>query len=733
MSLEDSWDGTAANSDEELAWRADWAGNEGTISTGALPDEFDPHNFDEVLTRLGYSPGEIGMELVSASRWEQRSAVRDDEGRKTGDTTSVYLNAYKYKAVRNALCVNLPALYAEMRASKPRKKEPAPTGRTAVVVFGDLQCGKVDHLGGLKEMLSRLEEKRIALKAWLKSSKVDHVVVADAGDIVEGFENIPSQVRTNCLSLMDQIDIAATEFWKTIQVCEKFGSVDVLSIPSNHCVDADTEILTPQGWIRVEDFDGSGEIAAYDPETDSIRWQPVLHWTAKPHNGKMLHINSRTVDHMVTKDHDLYGRGKGTNRRKPMSKLSAQEAFAKSGWEFLQTAGSWEGKVDFPVPAGFPALGTDPMLAARFYGWYVSEGSCYIREAKSYNVVISQSESVHPDYYAEIDQTWQELGRTPSRGPMTLTVGSRTLAEFLRDHFGCTSGEKRIPSWLKDAPTEILTEFMRSYLLGDGHNVSPTWSKVASKSKRLMDDLQEICLRLGWRMVYSPNIQTFPVRGTEYVGQAYVGYVNKQRRGAVIEWAHPGRKENARWVDYQGTVYCPTVSTGLWFSRRNGKVVVTGNCQWRRGKNLIGKPGDDWGLHINRRLEKLNEEAGLDIAFHRPTEWDETLQFDVRGTVLGLAHGHQASSPDAVKTWWSKMTHAGVLDCDVLVTGHFHHFSMRPSGKRPGGRSRWHIQCPTLDNGSAWVRNKMGEDGDPGLCVFIIDDDGLDLGGFAIL
>lgn len=394
MSLEDNWDDAALGGDagEEHSWRADWNGDEGSITTGALPDGFDPQNFDEVLARLGYSPGEIRMELVSASRWEQRTAVRDADGRKTGEMVSSWLNAYKYKATRNALCVNLPALYAEVRRSRPSKATPRPTGRTAVVCWADIQTGKVDHLGGVTELLERLEEKRVALKRWLKEAKVDHVVVADVGDILEGFENVGSQTRTNGLSLQAQVDLAATEFWKTIKLAEKFGPVDVLSIPSNH-------------------------------------------------------------------------------------------------------------------------------------------------------------------------------------------------------------------------------------------------------------------------------------------------------------------------------------------------------CQWRRGKSLIGRPNDDWGIHISERLEQLNAEAGLRIGFHRPaTDWDETLSFKIRGSVLGLAHGHQAKTPTGIIPWWKNQKHDGRLLCDVLLTGHFHYPSFRPSGRDPvTGKASYHIQASTLDNGSSWVANTMGEDGDPGLTVFVIDDDGFDQRSFALL
>lgn len=73
------------------------------------------------------------------------------------------------------------------------------------------------------------------------------------------------------------------------------------------------------------------------------------------------------------------------------------------------------------------------------------------------------------------------------------------------------------------------------------------------------------------------------------------------------------------------------------------------------------------------------------------------------------------------------------MDCDVLLTGHFHFPSFRPSGRTAGGRPKYHIQASTLDNGSAWVRNKMGEDGDPALTVFVMDEGGLDVRSFTLL
>ena len=162
--------------------------------------------------------------------------------------------------------------------------------------------------------------------------------------------------------------------------------------------------------------------------------------------------------------------------------------------------------------------------------------------------------------------------------------------------------------------------------------------------------------------------------------------------------------------------------------------VPSNHCQARRGKSLTGTPHDDWGLHINKRLEELNSYLNPDTRFIRSVDWDESLVFPVRNTSLALVHGHQANNSNGVINWWTKQVHQGRVNADILLSGHFHYFTARPSGRNPDtGKARWWLQSPTLDNGSAWVANKMGEDGDPGLLTFLIDDEGFSMQGLAIL
>lgn len=112
---------------------------------------------------------------------------------------------------------------------------------------------------------------------------------------------------------------------------------------------------------------------------------------------------------------------------------------------------------------------------------------------------------------------------------------------------------------------------------------------------------------------------------------------------------------------------------------------------------------------FNERLEH--------VSFVVPDQ-DLTVTLDVFGTVLALAHGHQArkSGQQKLLTWWRDMSYAKhpVGDADVLLTGHYHHLRVVSEGKRT-----W-IQAPTVDGGSEWWEAQGGCKTQPGtltLCV----------------
>jgi hypothetical protein len=163
--------------------------------------------------------------------------------------------------------------------------------------------------------------------------------------------------------------------------------------------------------------------------------------------------------------------------------------------------------------------------------------------------------------------------------------------------------------------------------------------------------------------------------------------------------------------------------------------VPSNHTAWRNGKQNLGRPSDDLGLLVHRQVAKLAQVAGLNAHWNFPADYDESMALDVGGAIIGLVHGNQYP-PGRAKDWWAKQQHGGqpVGRADILVTGHYHHLVVWPTGRNPHtGRPKWWLQAPTLDNGSDWFRNVQGDDSSPGLLVFDVTSDGFDLQSLTVL
>lgn len=129
--------------------------------------------------------------------------------------------------------IDLPALYAAAKSASPI---PSPKGgdRATVIVWADPQIGKTGSRGGTAELIERSTIIREKLDALLGERNPSAILLADAGDGIEGFESGGNPMFTNDLSLSHQLDTYGTELFEYINLAHKHAGVTVAGIPSNH-------------------------------------------------------------------------------------------------------------------------------------------------------------------------------------------------------------------------------------------------------------------------------------------------------------------------------------------------------------------------------------------------------------------------------------------------------------------------------------------------------------------
>lgn len=263
--------------------------------------------------------------------------------------------------------------------------------------------------------------------------------------------------------------------------------------------------------------------------------------------------------------------------------------------------------------------------------------------------------------------------------------------------------------------------FKRATIVG---YADPQTGKVASRggTPQLLERVAE---KLEKLQVYSRDMGS-DIAYLLDAGDAIEGFENVSSQMHTNDLSLPRQIETASDILFEFTQTLAST---------HSEVVVAGvgsnHCRWRAGKGALGTPGDDWGIHMLRQLGKsLKLNPSFDhVSVTWPNDHDETLALDVVGTIVGLAHGHQASKPDGIPLWWAKQVHGGqnLAHAELLLTGHFHAFRTQSTGRDPhkDREKRW-FQCPTLDNGSDWYRAIAGEDSDTGLLVMTVDENGWD-------
>ena len=204
----------------------DAEGGEATLPPVADGESVD---IDGFLRDAGIDPDHI--EIVGEPRISRWQVARPFP------LEPAWHTAVRVRWRRKNSAINLPLLYSLAKKTKPPVVKTVAPGKALVVLWSDLQVGKVDHRGGIEQMIARVNETQARLVKLVRQTKPERIIFCDVGDTIENFGNVADlhQLATNDLSLMQQVDLATSLAWECLKSLSKYSPITYLSVGSNHC------------------------------------------------------------------------------------------------------------------------------------------------------------------------------------------------------------------------------------------------------------------------------------------------------------------------------------------------------------------------------------------------------------------------------------------------------------------------------------------------------------------
>jgi len=371
-----------------------------------------------------------------------------------------------------------------------------------------------------------------------------------------------------------ELELIESQKWWSKLVWGAFG---ITATELGFCYSDDTQVLTDNGLKYYWEIKEDDKIATIinQKEIEYIKPDKIHTFDVKDRNFHFYKNNC--VDVLVSDNHRMYYR----TPKKEEYKCSPSNEIDVDTVKFLQGGLGWEGEyldeINIPLveyennkdKGRYQQTTFNIDEWCEFLGYYLSEGSVLkkMRERKQFHVKIAQ---VKPEGIKIMKPLAEKMGFR--REKVCWTLNNKSLALYLSRFGG--SLEKHIPQEIKNLPKPQLRILLDALVSGDGSRREGEDSfNYSSSSKRLIEDVFEICLKLGYKAsIYEREFDN-PKWNKTY--ELNVNISQKEPR-VVISTQRFNEK-------YTGTMWCPSVRNRPFITCRNGKVGIHYNTEDAKG------------------------------------------------------------------------------------------------------------------------------------------------------
>lgn len=393
------------------------------------------------------------------------------------------------------------------------------------------------------------------------------------------------------------------------------------------CYSDDTDVLTKRGWILHQEVKLTDQVACFDLENSTLRWEFPQKIKKFEYDGMMAYFNGPSMNMLLTPNHRMVVKPAWKNPTN--TGLGRKEKWKKNKWQFFR-ASELTKTARLKIPLSAQMIGGDepetidldgkypivPFL--RFLGWWLAEGWVACK-----SIAICQQPGELQEYMAHtmrsdlglsISETIQNYPNNPNYAPTWRAYIHKRknpqIVEWMIANCGAGAANKKMPDIIWDLSVRLKRIVLDAVIDGDGYRPEkrPMTSCVVTTSPYLRDAVQRLAVECGL--------------------PCSVGKKRKVKDHHSWSWniniGEPSRKEltmrpdrHLNWIPYIGDVWCLRVPTGAYVTRRNGRIAFQGNS-----KNWDNMVDQGFVIHRPELFDGATRKTEA-VLYHRKARFDE--------------------------------------------------------------------------------------------------------------
>ena len=343
-----------------------------------------------------------------------------------------------------------------------------------------------------------------------------------------------------------------------------------------HCFDEQTEILTKEGWKNKDTIKKDDLILSLNTQNNYLEYNKIENLIINQENTELLTYNNKrqAINFYATRKHHMFSKKRKTKEYKFWDLQDIKNV--KNDVFYMRTSALMKKE-------GVPLTNNE----IRILTWIVADGGLEYKKTEYPGLRFRLKKKRKIDRVSSL-LSEMNIYFTYNKKSNRITVSIKEI-KYLLDFFN--REEKRIPQIFKDLNYEQSKVFLEEYGNTDGTIKKNKNSVVLYTSVREHAEIiQYICITNGHQCNILSRINK-------------TGYSTDKEESYILNISIDKKESGVKTKDikiekYLGKTWCVSVPLGTVISRRNGKIVITGNCheKWKTMENMINVGVDQWSF-----------------------------------------------------------------------------------------------------------------------------------------